>query len=205
MLTPRLHLRAARLDDVDALHAHWNDPQVRRFLFDDAAVPRAVVEEVVRASLDSFAERGWGTWVLTLRGAADSEVPVGTCSLRPLCAAPTAPAQSTPEEPRDFVEIVYSLDPAHWHRGLAHEAATAVLAHAFTTGLDGIVGGADPANTASLRLLQRLGLRPLGTLLVEGRSYPYFSAHRGDRAPAAYVDFSPRARDAPSSPAGQDD
>ncbi|MFM9936081.1 MAG: GNAT family N-acetyltransferase [Novosphingobium sp.] len=57
-----------------------------------------------------------------------------------------------------FPEIGYLLDPALWGRGLACEALTAVIDRAFTVhDLPRIQADVDPRNTASIRLLERLG------------------------------------------------
>ncbi|KNZ33426.1 MAG: hypothetical protein AD742_05835 [Methylibium sp. NZG] len=67
-------------------------------------------------------------------------------------------------------ELGYVLGRAHWGKGLMFEALSAVLAQAFS---DGFVGSGalrrleaevNPANTASCRLLERLGFQPEGLL-----------------------------------------
>jgi RimJ/RimL family protein N-acetyltransferase len=58
------------------------------------------------------------------------------------------------------VELLYSLEPAHWGRGLATEAAARLLDHGFgTLGLARIIARADTPNLASQRVMQRLGMR----------------------------------------------
>lgn len=55
-------------------------------------------------------------------------------------------------------EIGYILHPDHWGQGLATEALTAVIAHVFATRpVEAITADVDPRNTASLKLLDRLG------------------------------------------------
>lgn len=163
--TPRLLLRPVEYADGDFLEAHWNHPQVRRHLWDDEAVARETVEGVTRHSDEHFSTLGYGLWVLCI---PDEPSPVGVCGLRPV-------------EGTQLVEVLYSLEPAHWGRGLATEAAGAVLAHGFSTlGLDRIVGGADEPNTASLRVLLRLGMRFSERLSVAGRLVPYYAVTRAD-------------------------
>src|SRR5262249_34718410 len=58
------------------------------------------------------------------------------------------------------VDIGFAFLPRYWSRGYAHEAARAVLAHGRDSlRLERIVAITDPANDASVRLLERLGLR----------------------------------------------
>ncbi len=52
--TGRMRLRPISSDDVDALHALWTDPDVRRYLWDDRIIPRETVEEIVAHSLATF-------------------------------------------------------------------------------------------------------------------------------------------------------
>jgi len=140
----RLRFRRATADDVVALHAHWNAPLVRRYLWDDEAVALETVQAVVAASDDDFARAGFGLWVLSDRDGALA----GMCGLRPV-------------EDTGEVEILYSVEPALWGTGLATEAASAVLAHAFDVlGLERVLGGIDEPNVASGRVLEKLGMRP---------------------------------------------
>lgn len=58
------------------------------------------------------------------------------------------------------VELLYALDRTAWGRGLATEAAGAALAYGFeVAGLGRIIGITRPANAASRRILEKLGMR----------------------------------------------
>jgi RimJ/RimL family protein N-acetyltransferase len=60
-------------------------------------------------------------------------------------------------------ELACLLDPAVHGQGIGSEAARAVIADAFERrGYDAVVARADPANTASVRALQRLGFEGAG-------------------------------------------
>jgi RimJ/RimL family protein N-acetyltransferase len=57
-------------------------------------------------------------------------------------------------------EVGYALDPAHTGKGYATEAARAMLQLGFETfGMHRIVARLDARNTASARVLERLGMR----------------------------------------------
>lgn len=142
--SPRLRFRRATTDDVAALHVHWNAPLVRRYLWDDQEVALETVRAVVAASAADFVRAGFGLWVLSdAEGAL-----VGTCGLRPV--------EGTGE-----VEVLYSLESARWGKGLATEAAAAVLRFAFDVlSLPRVLGGIDEPNVASRRVLEKLGMRP---------------------------------------------
>jgi len=62
-------------------------------------------------------------------------------------------------------ELLYGLAPAHWGRGLATEAARALVRLGFEEhGLARIIAICDTPNTGSVRLMQRLGMELDGTL-----------------------------------------
>lgn len=61
------------------------------------------------------------------------------------------------------LEIGWRLQPAHWGRGLATEAARAMAGFSFDRlRAPCLYGVADPRNAASIRVMQRLGMRSLG-------------------------------------------
>ena len=67
-------------------------------------------------------------------------------------------------------EFGYSLASSCWGRGWMTEAATAALDWAFAhLPLDRIEADTDPRNTASIRLLERLGFTREGTLREKWR------------------------------------
>ena len=144
ILTPRLTLRPFTLEDVDVVHTLWTDPAVRRYLWDDVVIPRARVEEMIRAIIAGFERNGRGMWLI-YENAAES--PCGFCGF-------------LPRKEADRAEIIYGLAPGAWGRGYATESARAVMEYGFgTLNLPKIGAAADVPNTASQRVLERLGMR----------------------------------------------
>jgi [ribosomal protein S5]-alanine N-acetyltransferase len=142
--TPRLVLRPVEEADVPELVALLADPEVFRFLLDGAPAPVAQVREIVAASATSFRTSGVGLYLATERG--DGSV-AGLAGFRPAEIG--------------GLELVCALRPRYWGRGLAEEACRACLASAFEAGLEEVLAGADAPNSASLRLIARLGFEPL--------------------------------------------
>ena len=58
---------------------------------------------------------------------------------------------------RQEVEIGYRLLPAYWGAGLANEASRVALSWVFSLGSKSVEAFIEPANTRSIRLLERLG------------------------------------------------
>jgi RimJ/RimL family protein N-acetyltransferase len=57
-------------------------------------------------------------------------------------------------------ELIYVLDPRYWGQGLALRMVWTAITHAFlSAGIDSVIAGADLPNTASIALMQRLGMR----------------------------------------------
>ena len=97
-------------------------------------------------------EPGLGLWAITL----DDDVPIGTAVLKHLPDGEGAP---TPD-----VEVGWHLHPDHWGRGLATEAARAMVEHGFATiGLDEIHAVAWAGNEPSFAVMERLGMTRQGT------------------------------------------
>jgi RimJ/RimL family protein N-acetyltransferase len=142
--TDRLWLRPCARADLAALHALFTDRDVRRFLWDDREIALAETAALIEASVASFAAHGFGQWLAFLR---ETDALVGFSGLRFV--------DQTPD-----VELLYALAPAHWGQGLAGEAARAVLRHGFAAlALPRILARADAPNAASIRVMQRLGMR----------------------------------------------
>ena len=141
----RLRLSAGTLDDTDTFHALWTDAGVRRYLWDDRVIRREVAEEVIYESVQTFADAGYGQWLVSLK--EDGAV-IGFCGLK-----------SNPCAPQD-IELLYGLYPAFWGKGYAVEASREILDHAFNAlGLAYLVAEMDTPNAASARVAEKLGMR----------------------------------------------
>jgi RimJ/RimL family protein N-acetyltransferase len=145
--TPRLILRPFAESDLDDLHAIQSRPEVARYLYWEARD-----REEVRLALLNMV-RGW---VLTAEGDV-------------LALAVVLPATGTvigdvilkwSSVAHRQGEIGYVFHPGYGGRGFATEAAAAMLALGFDSlRLHRIIGRIDGRNTASARVLERLGMR----------------------------------------------
>src|SRR5262245_35945918 len=143
----RLGLQPVRLAEAAELHALLVHEEVRRYLTDGVAMSRAWVEGLIRESTVSFAKQGLGIWSARAHGAQRI---IGLTGFRDFYTPPV-------------LELFYAVWPSHWHRGLATEMAQAALDYAFGhTGLPAVRASTDAPNQASLRVLERLGMRPQG-------------------------------------------
>jgi RimJ/RimL family protein N-acetyltransferase len=121
------------------------DPWVRRYF------PSVLTREESDASIDTFtahlAEHGFTLYAAELRATGEFIGLIG------LARIPWE-AHFTP-----CVEIGWRLDPSHWNRGLATEGARECLRFAFEDlALDEVVALTVPANLASRRVMEKLGM-----------------------------------------------
>ena len=84
-------------------------------------------------------------------------------------------------------EIGWVIDRGLWGQGLATEAAAAALADVFRrVGLEQVVSYTSPDNTASLRVMEKLGLVRGGKTRWNGSEHVWYSI-TADRVPARKV------------------
>ncbi len=142
--TDRLLLREFVMDDAAAYFRMISDPDVTRYTGDDCKSmeeARARLEERV---LRDYRERGFGRLAAVDRQTRDV---IGFAGLRYLDDA-------------GEVDLGYRFFKEHWGKGLATEASRPILDHGFgTLHLTRIIGIADVANAASIRVLGKLGFR----------------------------------------------
>jgi RimJ/RimL family protein N-acetyltransferase len=166
--TPRLRLRSFALSDLDALAAILADPEVMRYMPGGRPIPREQVARNLPARIERLARDGFGMWAV--ERTADGRL-IGQCGLFHL--------DNTPE-----IEVAYLLDRACWGQGLASEAAGAALRYGFETlGLPRIVGVALPANRASCRVLEKIGLRFERPARYYDLDVAYYGLDRADWRP----------------------
>jgi RimJ/RimL family protein N-acetyltransferase len=160
--TDRLVLCPRTLADTEACLAMDRDSEVTRFVsgpWSDPAAHKAFIEA---RTLGPYAP-GLGYWTICRRDDPGSFV--GWTLLIPNGAI-------GPE-----IEIGWRLRREAWGQGLAVEAARPVLRHAFVTlKLPEVVAEIDSANTASLRVAEKLGLRLAGTVRHQDRSALRYTA-----------------------------
>jgi len=143
--TPRLALRHLVPEDAADLYRIYSDPETMKFM---GKAPASVGEErgnILSHIANHYDLRGVGLWATILQGRGEL---VGRCGLmRKLIGG------------AEEVEIAYLLGREYWGRGLATEAAGAILRLGFEAyGFRRIVAVIDPANAASIRVAEKLGM-----------------------------------------------
>ena len=133
LITPRLRLRRARADDIDALHAVLSDPSAMRYW---STLPHT---DIART----------GDWLDGMI-AATPEASDDFVIEHEGRVIGKAGCWQVPE-------IGYIMHPDFWGRGLMREALTAILPRLLARfPIAAIRADVDPRNTVSLALLKRL-------------------------------------------------
>jgi RimJ/RimL family protein N-acetyltransferase len=144
--TARLQLRSVRAEDIDRILEYRNLPEVTRWLLSTEVDPGAFRAAWRRGAQDPDDH----SMAVTLDG-----VVIGTVSLDVVdgMGQPGMP-------PRTEAHLGYTFDPAYGGHGYATEAVAAMVAHAFDRlGIRRITAGCFADNLASVRVLEKLGMR----------------------------------------------
>lgn len=134
--TQRLILRRYRSSDLHDLHEYLSDPEVVKFEpYLPMTMEQAQENLAWRISTDEMI-------AIELK---DTGKMIGNVYLGK----------------RDFesLEIGYVMNRAYWGKGYAAESCNALIDQAFANGIHRIYAKCDQKNTASWRLLERLGFR----------------------------------------------
>jgi len=158
--TSRLGFGVWSIQDADLARALWGDPRVTGLIggpFNDQQVVERLNAEI--ASMDRYNVQYWPIFLL------DQDQHVGCAGLRPY------------RVDQRIYELGFHLRPGYWHRGLAREAARAVVAYGFeTVGASALFAGHHPDNASSKRILVELGFRQIGEEYYPptGRKHPSY-------------------------------
>ncbi|MGH3912516.1 MAG: aldo/keto reductase [Pseudonocardiaceae bacterium] len=145
--TDRLVLRRFTAADVDLLVELDGDPGVMRFITGGRATPREIVQDDILPTFLRYYERfaGFGFWAAVQKSTGEY---LGWFHFRP-----------PPERPED-VELGYRLRRMAWGHGYATEGSRALIRKGFTElGVQRVVASTMTVNTASRRVLEKVGLR----------------------------------------------
>ena len=147
--TDRLILRRSEMGDAQTYRQLWTerDPRVPPHRRVDAA-GRPTVEDIAAQLSGDQEESGPGLLAVERRLEADV---IGYCGL-------TSAGHGSSDEP----ELAYELLRAVHGRGYATEAARAVVSWAGGAGYPRLWAGVWEWNTASRRVLEKLGFREVG-------------------------------------------
>jgi ribosomal-protein-alanine N-acetyltransferase len=144
--TRRLILRDVRASDFDDIHEYATDPEVIRYMFWGPNTP-AVTRKVLDGWLKE--QQRWPRRSVSMAAEhrADGKM-IGAVRLW------------VTDAKAGTGELGYSFNSRYWGRGLATEAARALIAVAFERmGLRRVIATCDTRNVGSWTVMERVGMR----------------------------------------------
>jgi RimJ/RimL family protein N-acetyltransferase len=157
--TERLLLRRFTEADAEALLHMESNPEVLRHVGRGPLADVEAYRQHIQSRLLPYYDRpeGFGGWVIIEKASGEF---LGGCSLKPALDSRTAVEMGFSNEE---VEVGYGLRHESWGKGYATELARALVRKAFTElGAACVVASVTIANRASVRVLEKAGLRRVG-------------------------------------------
>ena len=152
LFTDRLLLREFTLEDIPAVFAIFNREDVNTWTETDTMRSKEEAETRVKSRMSLFKDRMGFRWAITLR--ENPKVVIGSCGYFSV------------RRGTQTVETGYDLHPDYWNKGLMTEALKEMIQFSFGPGspvpvhrIEAIVF---PGNTASIRVLEKLGFEQEG-------------------------------------------
>lgn len=141
LVTERCFLREFSIDDAKHFLALNANPEVLKYTGD---VPFQDLDEATNfvQNYNAYKKHNMGRWSVVLR---EENEWIGWCGLK-----------YHPVE--NFVDLGFRFHQKHWNQGYATETAKACIKYGFKDlGLNQLIARAHPKNTASLRVIEKLG------------------------------------------------
>lgn len=140
-------------------------------------VPYDTMPEIMERRQRHWDEHGYGMFAVTIK---ENGILIGHCGLFYM-----------PEVQQ--TELAYAIGKSYWGFGLGTEAARASLRFGFEEAkLDRIIAVAFPDNTASLRVMEKIGMKYEKHMQVYGGNMPCYVRHRSDYTPDdTFYSFNP--------------
>ena len=150
--TARTVLRMFTPDDLDDLAAIFGNANVMKYLgLDCKPISREETELAIISMINSWKERNFGRWAVI---GKENKRLIGCAGFRSF---------------DESAELFYILDEPYWGRGLATEIAAECLRFGFEEReFNSITGFTRPENTASRKVMDKIGMRFDGDVTVFG-------------------------------------
>ena len=159
--TPRLKVCAWTSADLPDAVKLWGDPEVMALIDVRGALNRSQVKDKLTHEIWMQDTHGVQYWKLVDRNLG---VFIGCCGLRP-------------HGDTGVFELGFHIVREHWRKGFATEAAQAVVEYAFDKlRATKLFAGHNPKNTASGKILMKLGFKYVGDQFYEptGLDHPSY-------------------------------
>jgi len=159
--TERLLLRDLLPSDAPGMFELDADPLVHRFLGNKPVSTMQESMDMISFIRKQYQELGIGRWAMIEKASGAF---MGWTGLK--LVTHTINGQT------NYYDLGYRMIPRFWGKGYATESALASVTYGVEElKADAIYGMADVKNTASIHVLEKAGLKKLGTFLYEGTEH----------------------------------
>ncbi len=142
--TERLIIRKFAPDDLPELIELRCDPEVNKYLGGTKMQNAEAIEKRMQFYVDCYEKYRFGMCAMIWKETGEM---CGWSGLQPL-------------EDTGEIEVGYGMAKDFWRKGIGYECAEAWLEYGFSkTDLERIVAVAQPENTGSWRIMEKLGMR----------------------------------------------
>lgn len=168
--TPRLILREVVLEDAEGMLALDSDPEVHLFLPDRVIETLEEAKESILDIRKQYKQFNIGRWAVIEKESGDF---IGWAGLK---------WNTGPENNRmHFHDVGYRLIRKYWRKGYATEAAIASIKYGFNEmSIGELIGVADSRNIASVRVLQKAGMKYIETFYEDDIPLYWYSLKKDD-------------------------
>ena len=158
-----LFLRPILETDLDEIHAIWTNEQVKKYLFDDEVISTETALEEIKTSGLSFEQNKHGLWGVFFK---DSPKMIGFTGYRNF--------HDPPE-----LQLLYGLLPEYFGKGYATTLAKVMIKYGFEElDFEEIIACADVPNVASLKVMQKAGMKFDKQIEIGGSDLIYYKIVR---------------------------
>jgi len=166
--TERLLIKPYNMMDLDELYNVYSDENVMAYI-PEGVMSYEWVKDLMKWMIEVCYETNTPDnitkFAVSILHKKDNKI-IGWCGLGSLDCKP------------EDIEIFFGLSSEYWGKGLASEAARAMIDYGFNTiGLERIVAVVDGNNIASQKVIEKLGMNYKGRLILDD---PDFSGYDGE-------------------------
>jgi RimJ/RimL family protein N-acetyltransferase len=141
--TPRLLLRKKVIEDAPFFLELNSDPLVTQYTGDGPFENLQAAQNIVKYVINQYTTNGYGRWIVIEKETGN---PLGWCGLKY-------------HDDTKETDLGYRFMQKYWDKGFATESSQACIDYGFNTlNLKRIIGNAMKQNSASIRVLKKVGM-----------------------------------------------
>ncbi len=152
MSSAQLIYRAPEPDDLDRLFAIYSDPRTQLFNPSGPMTDEAQAAGMLEGWIEHWESHGYGWWAIARKDAPEHIIGFGGIGLHDFMG-------------EQRINLGYRFAVEAWGKGFATEMGRAALAFGFSSlNLGDVYGYVRPTHAASIRVLEKIGMKRCGEL-----------------------------------------